>query len=260
MEDLKPIWRVNLSPRFTALEMGEYMATDEGPRETFARDMKYERLARTLTYRRVYQAVAAFLSGPTRDFRVIERCRKELNEELAVALEPQAAMNIKHELAALAAFEQSLNKLELGGMDIVRASHVGGKMLYGGTTINVRPTVRLYQRRPRSEDLAGALLLDVAKGDAVKTPAAVAKAKKAMEHAAILLHEYVANQLCVQGEKPARDLCLVFHCYRQETVPPASAYTRALRNIGAVCRQLARDWDSIPPPASFDKARATYRK
>lgn len=237
------------------------MATDEGPRETFAQGMKYERLARTLTYRRVYQAVASFLSAPTRDFRVLERCRKELNDELAAAAsDPKQAMSIKHELAALAAFEKSLNSIPMDGLDLARASHIGGKLIYGEMTINVRPTVTVYRRRPRADDLRGAMLLDVAKGLPIKTPRAATRAKEAMEYTAMLLHEYVAGQLCADGEKPSRELCVVFHCFRQETVAPPSAYARELRNIQAVCRSLSRDWDSIPPPASFDEARATYRK
>ena len=260
MDDPRPVWRVNVSPRFTALEMGEYMATDEGPRETFAQNMKYERLARTLTYRRVYQSVASFLSSPTRDLRILERCRKELNDELAGESDTQRSINIKHELAALATFERSLNSLPMDGVEVVRASHIGGKLLYGRMSISVRPTVTLVRHRPRATDLRGALLLDIAKGVPIKTARAAERAKEAMEYTAMLLHEYVDGQLCVQGEKPARDLCKVFHCFRQESVEPPSAYKRELRNLEAVCRQLSRDWDSIDPPASFDAAKATCRK
>ena len=73
MDAPKKVWRVNRKPRFTVLDMGEYMAADDGPRETLLRNMKYERLARTLTYRTLYDAVASYLASPTRDRRILER-------------------------------------------------------------------------------------------------------------------------------------------------------------------------------------------
>jgi hypothetical protein len=50
MEDSKFIWRVNRKPRATVLEMGDYMAADDGPRETILRNLKYERIAPSLIY------------------------------------------------------------------------------------------------------------------------------------------------------------------------------------------------------------------
>src|SRR5262245_20980425 len=101
MVDLQPIWRVNRRPRFTALEMGEYMAADDGPRETMLRHMKYERLARSLSYRNLSQAVASFLSSPIRDQRILGRCRETLEQEREMATNPQQRENLTHELRAM---------------------------------------------------------------------------------------------------------------------------------------------------------------
>jgi hypothetical protein len=35
-------WRINRRPRFTILDMGEYMAAEDGPRETILRNMGFE--------------------------------------------------------------------------------------------------------------------------------------------------------------------------------------------------------------------------
>jgi hypothetical protein len=55
-------WRVKRHPRFTVLDFGEYMAADAAPRETIRRDMKYERIGRTLLYDRLRRAIPRFLT------------------------------------------------------------------------------------------------------------------------------------------------------------------------------------------------------
>ena len=40
MPDSEIIWRVNRTPRFPLLSIGEYMMADDGPRETIRRNMK----------------------------------------------------------------------------------------------------------------------------------------------------------------------------------------------------------------------------
>jgi hypothetical protein len=56
MSDDPIIWRVNRKPRFPVLSLGEYMATEDGPRQTMRRNMKYERIAPTLIYRKLQKA------------------------------------------------------------------------------------------------------------------------------------------------------------------------------------------------------------
>jgi len=64
------------------LDLGEYLAADDGPRETMLRNMRYERIAPSLIYRLLYPAVRAFLSSPTRDRGILERCRAGLERAL----------------------------------------------------------------------------------------------------------------------------------------------------------------------------------
>ncbi len=257
MEDLKPIWRVNRKPRFTVLELGEYMAAEDGPRETILRNMRYERVSRSLIYRVLWPAVSRFLSSPTRDRRILAECRIALEEAIAGAQNPQQKDNLKYELNALAAFERSLNALEIGGLNLEKATP--RRLEIEGVTVSVRPSAHIRVSRQRGADLHGAVVIDVAKGVIEpKTDDAKARLKDGMTHSAILLHQHVVETAPEDG-KPSPDHCFIFHTHRQERVTAPTTYKKTYRNIEAVCRNIARSWDGIVPPASFDKKRATYR-
>lgn len=256
--DSTPIWRVNRRPRFSVLEMGEYMAADDGPRETLLRNMKYERLARSLTYRKLWLAVTSYIVSPTRDRRILASCRQDLEDSKAITTEPQALENIKYEIRALDAFERSLNMLELSGINLKRAPQASPLMIEG-VRVNVRPTAHIEVARPRGAKLFGAMLIDVAKGIIPKTDEASARLTNGMTHSAILLHQHVTQAFEFEDGKPSLEHSIVFHTHRQERVCAPSAYRKMLRNIEAVCRNIARGWDGIKAPASFDPKRASYR-
>ena len=252
-------WRVNTNPRFTVLELGEYMAADDGPRETMLRDMRYERLARTLIYRHLRLAVTKFVASPTRDRSILEHCRLNLEDEKSSATSTQQGENLAYELRALDAFENSLNALGLGGLNFLPAPPAS-PLKIEGVTVSVQPTAHILISRPRGSDLAGALIVDLAKGTSPKTPEAIAKMANGMVHAAVLIHEYVANALPSADTKASPEHSIVFHSHRQERVCAPASYRRMLRNVEAVCRNIARSWDGIKPPPAYDPAFARTRR
>jgi hypothetical protein len=251
------IWRVNRTPRFTVLELGEYMAADDGPRETILRNMRYERISRSLMYRLLYQTVASFLASPTRDRRILAKCRIELEEAAAAATNPTQRDNINYELRALDAFERSLNALEIGGINLERAPP--RRLHIEGVIVSVRPTSHIRVERPRGAPLVGALMVDPAKGIEPKTDSAHAKMKDAMRYAAILLHQYATEVFDGDEGKVSPDHCIIFHVHRQDRIAAPSSYRRDYGNIRAVCRNIARSWAGVEPPTAFDKRFATYR-
>lgn len=258
MEDPKKIWRVNRKPRFTVLDMGEYMAADDGPRETLLRNMKFERIARTLTYRRLYQAVASYLASPTRDRRILERCRQSIKDELTKATNPTTIDNLAYELRALETFERSLNAMDIGSVTLEHVGHAT-PLTMEGVKISVRPTVHIRAHRPRGADLLGALVVDLAKGAVPKTDDAQARLTAAMTNSAVLVNQYVEAVFEGADGKPSRDHSVVFHTHRQQWVFAPTNYRSMLRNIEAVCRNIARSWAGIVPPPNFDAKLAMYR-
>ena len=252
-------WRVNCRPRFTVLELGEYMAAHDGPRETMLRDMRFERLSRSLIYRVLRPAIANFLASPTRDRGILERCRLRLEDQKASASSPQQRENIAYELRALEAFERSLNALEMAGLTFTKAP-AATPLRIEGVTVSVQPTAHITVRRPRGTDLVGAIVVDPAKGVAPKSDDAIARRASGMRHAAVLVHEYVASSLATDEAKPSPEHSVVYHCFRQERVCAPSGYRKMLRNVEAVCRNIARSWDGIQPPANFDGQSALIRR
>lgn len=251
------VWRVNRTPRFSAMDLGEYMALEDDARETRRRAMKYERMAPTLMYRDLYPAVASFLCSPTRDRRILGNCRTLLSDAITNATSPQARENATYALRALDTFEGSLNALPLGGVQFERAP-VSRKRDMGGAWLTIQPTVLVKVARPRGKALRGALIIDVAKGTEPKSDELKRRATNAMSYTAILLHE-LAIELASADERASLEHCLVFHTNRQELVAAPSNYKKMLRNMVAACRTAVAHWPDIAPPASFDPKAARYR-
>jgi hypothetical protein len=233
------------------------MAADDGPRDTMLRNLKFEKLARTLSYRDVDQAVGQFLASPTRDRKILGRCRDLLEHERTTTINPQQRDNISYQLQALDAFERSLNSLEIAGLNFERVTPL--RLPMQGVSISIYPTVGIRLRRVRGADLVGALVVDLAKGPSLRGEGAQRRATTAMTHSAIILHLYTVSARCDDGSKPSHDHCIVFHAHRAERVAAPSNYRRVLRNMEAVCRTVARGWDNIEPPPNFDQRQARYR-
>lgn len=251
-------WRVNKRPRFTVLELGEYMAADDGPRETMLRDMRYERLARTLLYQSLRRTVTRFLLSPTRDGRILADCGEQLEREREQAISPQRKDNLTRELRGLEAFERSVNALEIGGLNI-EAAPPATPLVIEGVSVSVQPTAYLRVRRPRGSDLVGALIVDLTKGIAPKTAVAIEKVRSGMEHAAAIVHRHVAEARATEDAKASPDHCIIFHAHRQERIKSPTNTRRMLANVEAVCRNIARSWEGIEPPASFSP-RESYSR
>jgi hypothetical protein len=262
LADPEFIWRVNRKPRATVLEMGEYMAADDGPRETILRNLKYERIAPSLIYDKLYQAVAGYLASPTLDRRILDGFRRNAEAERDACETVQKRENLQYALNSLDAFERSLNALDTRTVLFERLPHTGRPILMEGVRISVRPTVRVRVSKPKGKDLIGALLVDTAKGTEPKTPEAESKRTNAMTHAAALLHRQVAEIVSEHADdtvKVSPEHCIIFHTFRQQRVCAPTSSRRMIRNVEAVCRSIASNWPGIIAPASFDQKRARYR-
>jgi hypothetical protein len=258
MSDPQLVWRVNRKPRFPFLSMGEYMALDDGPRETMRRNMKYERIAPTLIYMKLQRGIARYLTSPTRDRRILDNCRAELEADREKAKTPKAIENAKYALRALGVFEGSLNALPIGGLSLIYPP-VYQPLIVEGVKISVQPTALVTVNRKRGAPLRGAIAVDAAKGTEPKTDKAKASATEAMIHGAYLLHENVVARVISGDEKPSTEHCLVFHTHRPELVVCPDNYKKMLRNLQAACRDISVSWDKIPPPPAFDPEKARYR-
>jgi hypothetical protein len=192
----------------------------------------------------------------TRDRRIPAECRVALEEAINGAQNPQQRDNLTYELNALAAFERSLNALEIGGLNLEKAAP--RRLEIENVTVSVRPSAHIRVSRSRGADLHGAVVIDVAKGIEPKTDDMKARLKDGMIHSAIILHQHVV-ETAPEGGKPSPDHCFIFHTHRQDRVTAPTNYRKAYRNIEAVYRNIARSWDGIVPPATFDKKRAIYR-
>ena len=105
------------------------------------RDMRYERLAPTLIYRRLHHAIPRFLASPTRDRGILDSCREDLENDRAKATTPTAKDNCTYALRALEAFEASLNALPFAGWMLERAPLVP-PLKINGVSVSVQPTVQ----------------------------------------------------------------------------------------------------------------------
>jgi len=170
----------------------------------------------------------------------------------------QKKENLNYELRALDAFEKSINAIGIEGINFERAS-AASPLKMEGVSISVQPTAHIRVARPRGCDLVGAIIVDIAKGDIPKTEDSASRITNGMMHAAALIHQYVSNVFHGQDVKASQPHCVIFHTHRQERVCSPDNYWRMLRNVEAVCRNIARSWDGIVPPSSFDPSLSMTR-
>jgi hypothetical protein len=256
-----PRWRVNRVPRFTALTIGHYMAADDGPRETLRRDMKYERIGRTTRYENVRRIVARFLSSPIRDMRILAAGAVYLADEIAEAASHEKRQNLRHKLRALNDFQGSLNAFGVGGWQLSRPNRIMHPIAIEGVRIHVHPTALARQPRPRGSDLIGAIIVDFAKGPSCNTDEARSKAEKSMKHSAVMLHERTEADAAGPDAagRASPEHCVILHAHRGEAIAAPSNYRTMMKNVRAVCRDIARAWADIEPPPGFDQRYAVYR-
>lgn len=222
------------------------------------RNMKYERISPTILYSKLHRGIASFLASPTRDRRVLERCRAELESERENARTAKAAENATYALRALEAFERSLNALPIGGLNLTLPPKFPPHVIEG-VKVSIQPTALISVARPRGKSLRGAVIVDAAKGIVPKTEDATRRSTEAMMHAAYLVHELVVGLVDEDAERPSPEHCMIFHSHRQELVLSPTNYKRLLKNVEAACRDIAASWDTITAPASFDASAARFR-
>ncbi|NMJ42811.1 hypothetical protein GWK16_16315 [Roseomonas sp. JC162] len=252
------VWRVNRRPRITAFELGEYIAADDDPRDTIVRGMKFERIARSTLYRTVRMAIARYLAGQSRDPTILEACRADLLNRRRSATSQQQSRNLDHEIAALDAFQKASPHLDTAGCIVTRAS-IQRPMVIEGVTVSVQPTIWLRFNRNRGLDLAGAVIVDPAKGGMLKSADAQAAALLASQVTAVMVHRLVERAITQDGVRASADHCIVFHSHRQTATPAPASHKRMARNVEAACRAIVRAWPDVEEPAGFDPKRATYR-
>jgi hypothetical protein len=181
-----------------------------------------------------------------------------LEGERDAATLTQQRENIVFALRALETFERGLNALGLDGLNFENAP-AARPLRIEGVSVSIQPTAHIRVKRPRGIDLVGAIVVDVAKGIEAKTDESKSRTTAGMVHAAALLHQYVTTTLAAGNARPSSDHCVIFHSYRRERVCSPSSYRRKLRNVEAVCRIIARGWNDVVPPPSFEPAFAVYR-
>ncbi|WP_192258570.1 hypothetical protein [Mesorhizobium caraganae] len=101
--------------------------------------------------------------------------------------------------------------------------------------------------------------MNLAKGIEPKTDESRLRTTNAMNCAAALLHQHVDMEFAGRDEKASNEQCVLFHTFRQERVCAPQNYRTMMRNLSAECRNIARAWDDIEPPAGFNPSQAKYR-
>lgn len=197
MTDSDIEWIVNRDPRFSAPLFGEYMAADEPRQETILRNAKYERVSPVVAYRDVSHSVARF--AVSRSQNDLAACQVLLEKKRDGATPGPAGDRMEHQLAALEAFWANHNAMQLTGVEAHYVSTKLPKLSLSGVEISVFPTVWLTQRRARGSDLAGAVIVDLAKGKPAKSEEKKKERTEAMIWTSYLLHAMVEGHRC--GER-----------------------------------------------------------
>lgn len=253
-------WTVYEKPRFSAVEFGELVACPEGYRETKIRNARYAKDAARISYSEAWRASQDYFTAPVRRLSIIDEAKAHVNGLMLGAANPNVAERHKHQINALNAFIKNSNSLPGEGFMAENPSTNFPKLTIGTVSVSVYPTVTWRRARKGSlSDARGAIIVDFAKGDAIKTEDAAARDERSRTVTAILIHKFVLENVCFGDEVADAGMCSYFHAHRGRNFPCPQNYLRTWKDIEAVAEFAAMKWETVDPPPGFNPENARYK-
>lgn len=105
----------------------------------------------------------------------------------------------------------------------------------------------------------GGAILQLAKGGPLPEAAKKEETKRARlaaraeinRYLAVLIHQHLAANFAEHGT-PVREKCLVFDVFVPATFTVHGRLEHQVSSLEEAAKEMARNWDDIPPPADFD--------
>ena len=259
MEESEIYYRVHRKPRMSAAMLGEYMAAEDDERETVARNAKFAKTARTVTYKRAREFLIGFITSDRRDLRILYDAIKSWKSEVG---NPLSSADGKDELqACIEALESvvtNYNALGFATLSTSRTPYKQPKMIIEGVKVSAQLDAFLHATERSGEKKIGGIQFQLSKGRAEgKKDETKAKRDLAGTYASVLMLRHVQEHFVDLGS-PRHDLCMLANVRKGRVWAAPENHKRMLNRIDAAARSIQASWNSIIPPADFDAAKARF--
>jgi len=254
---LHPSIRINPTPRMTAVALAEYLVLKADPQASVLHDSRYSQTNIRAAYASARHAFRAYNVDPLRPIGTLNKVKDSLQRKIDdPSTSERAAARLVRETELIDMFLLRENALGLRSLPLEKPPKFE-PLDIAGVAVSVQPD---FLVRPIGGGVGGAFLR-VTKApdpDACRTEA---KKHERGEHRREMARYMLALLELVLRGRPEfsgnvdRSLLFVSDVRLGERVSPGSDHTARLRDIEAACRQVAAQWDSIPPrPSIFLKS------
>lgn len=241
----RPNFKLHRNPRFSANQLADYMrAATASQRETVIRSAKFPRTSAVVAYTPMRRIVSDLLPTAGGGIGQID----DHIDRLATRLrrEPDGWMQdeLKRNIEALQAFKEAYRTCRLSKVQFAPGP-ADLTMPIEGVRINVRLDARVIQTADDGSANSGGLALFVASGEASrKNLADRCKIVAAMIHWTL---EHIGGNI-----EPLPKLCISFDVFGRTATKAPTSIDRLRANVHSSCREAARAWPDVEPPAGYD--------
>lgn len=239
---ISPNFGFNRKPRLSANHLAEYLCAPTAPRRAaIIRDAKFPRKPAVAAYGQVKPLMCDFLGGNVRDLSFFDVPTQKLEAKVRREtgyLQDEA----RRCLAAIEAFKEAFEatrakryRFTSGPVDVAKPLE--------GVTINIRMAAGVVEESKRGESYGGGCVLFMSRS---------ADARRNIDDR----RKYVAATVHwgLEGGQmePLPRLCISFDVFGRIMEKAPSSHERLRDNMAHSCREIARNWDEVGPPASYD--------
>jgi hypothetical protein len=237
-----PVFGYNPDPRFSVNHLTDYMATtNASQREKVIQDAKFPRKKPITAYQLPRREIQRFFTSGKGDVSFFDLARSKLEHTIQVDEERRA--EARQDLKALDAFialykAKRWNKLEMGlsGVDV--------PVVISKVPVNVRLNATLFETSKEGVRSSGGIVLFMAQ---------TANARKNIEERRRQVCQLILWALETNANvEPLPRLCMSMDVFGGEIVKAQEVSERFRDYARSACREAARSWDAVQPPANYD--------
>jgi hypothetical protein len=220
------------APRISVNKLGEYLTATPARRRRIIYEQKHPPAFQVTRYREAERAIVEYLVGGQNP-KVLEKCRADL-----AAVVPESefeAQKVQLCTEAIDAFEDSLDVIDLDGLDISAGQPDPDQLDFAGVNVSVRPEVVLTGK-DRNGPRIGCLKLYFGKTGPLDEAAG--------PYVSTVLAKFAERNLATKARVDEK-IVLTLDVFAGRAFPAPKARTRRLDDVAAACEEIAARWATL---------------
>lgn len=245
-----PHYRVYDQPRISANELASFPVASLVGQERIIRNAHWQLKPPVIRYKDARQPLQRFLASPTRDQRILEAAKSDLEARAANPnTRPLARDDALASIGAIEDFQRAWNAFPFGGLNFDLAPRQMPSLYIEGVEVSVALDA-IVNAVVKGDDVVGGVLLRLAKGTDAETEAAAAKRREIGKNAAVIVFLFAREHLTGRGQ-PSYKHCFSVDVQRMEAHAAPRGHVQRTNNLKVACRVIQAMWDRVDPPPDF---------